>query len=133
MFLKSGSAGRTYFSRIIGVSFAVMLGLSFVGVPAVKAEQSDEMRDFLNKQKLKRKGIVGTNDTSAHSSAPLASGKATTETEVFTSQIVEPMLTTGGVAELQAAEGKYAAIANSGGWRSRNSDFSPSIRGVEIV
>ena len=116
MFLKSGSAGRSYFSKVMGVSFAVMLGLAFVDAPAVKAEQSDEMRDFLNKQKLKRKGIIGTNDTSAHSAAPLASGKATTETEVFTSQIVEPMLTTGGVAALQAAENKYAAIANSGGW-----------------
>ena len=90
MFLKSGSAGKSYFSKAIGVSFAVMLGLSFVAASAVRAEQSDEMRDFLNKQKLKRKGILGSNDTSIHA-VPVGTGKATTATEVFTSQVVEPM------------------------------------------
>ncbi len=113
------SAGNSVFSKAIGASIAVMLGLSLVNVPAVKAEQSDEMREFVKKQKLKRKGLLGSyqsSTSSTHDAAPIPSGKATTETEIFTSQIVEPMLSLTGVGALQAAENKYAAIVSNGGW-----------------
>ena len=60
MYLKFGFAGKSVISKAIGVSLAVMLSLSLVNVPAAKAEQSDEMREFLKKQKLKRKGLLGT-------------------------------------------------------------------------
>ena len=54
--------------------------------------------------------------SSTHDAVPVASGKATTETEVFTGQVVEPMLSLSGAAEMQAAENKYAAIVSNGGW-----------------
>ena len=60
MFLKFGSAGKLLFSKAIGVSLAVMLSLSLAGAPVVKAEQSDEMREFIKKQKLKSKGLLGS-------------------------------------------------------------------------
>ncbi len=114
MYLKFGFAGKL-FSMAIGVCLAVMLSLSLANVATVKAEQSDEMREFLKKQKLRRSGLLGAN-VSTHDAAPAASGKATTETEVFTGQIVEPMLSLSGAAEMQAAEDKYAAIVSNGGW-----------------
>jgi hypothetical protein len=116
MILKLRSEGKSVISKAIGASLAVMLSLSLVDVPAVKAEQSDEMREFIKKQKLKRKGLLGAYAPSTHDAAPAASGKATTETEVFTSQIIEPMLSLTGVGALQAAENKYAAIVSNGGW-----------------
>jgi L,D-transpeptidase YcbB len=116
MIFKLRFEGKSVISKAIGASLAVMLSLSLVNVPAVKAEQSDEMREFVKKQKLKRKGLLGTYDSSNHDVAPAASGKATTETEVFTGQIVEPMLSLTGVGALQAAENKYAAIVSNGGW-----------------
>lgn len=115
MYLKFGFAGKSI-SMAIGVCLAVMLSLSFANVTTVKAEQSDEMREFLKKQKLRRNGGLGTNTRSTQDAAPIASGKATTETEVFTSQIVEPMLSQAGAGEMQAAEDKYAAIVSNGGW-----------------
>ncbi len=60
MILKFGSAGRLLFSKTIGVSLAVMLSVSLTGAPVVKAEQSDVMRELVNKQKLKSKGILGS-------------------------------------------------------------------------
>ena len=39
-----------------------------------------------------------------------------TETEIFSTQVVEPMLSLDGAAEMQAAESKYAAIVSNGGW-----------------
>ena len=114
MYLKSGFAGKL-FSMAIGVCLAVMLSLSLANVATVKAEQSDEMREFLKKQKLRRNGLLGAN-VSTHDAAPAASGRATTETEVFTGQVVEPMLSLSGAAEMQAAEDKYAAIVSNGGW-----------------
>ena len=116
MLLKSGSVGKSAISKAVGISLAVMLGLSLVHVPAVKAEQSEETRDAIRQQKLKKKGLFGAYAPSNQAFKPTASGKATTETEVFTSQIVEPMLSLNGVAELQAAEDKYAAIVSNGGW-----------------
>jgi L,D-transpeptidase YcbB len=104
------------FSKALGVSLAVMLSFSFVNVATVKAEQSDEMREFLKKQKLKRNGLLGVYTPSSHDAAPTPSGKATTETEVYTGQVVEPMLSVSGAAEMQAAESKYAAIVSNGGW-----------------
>jgi L,D-transpeptidase YcbB len=115
MYSKFGFAGKL-FSKAIGISLAVMLSFSFVNVTTVKAEQSDEMREFVKKQKLKRNGLLGTYNSSNHDAAPVASGKATTETEVFTGQVVEPMLSLGSAAEMQAAENKYAAIVSNGGW-----------------
>ena len=47
---------------------------------------------------------------------PTPSGKAVTETEIFSTQVVEPMLSLDGAAEMQAAESKYAAIVSNGGW-----------------
>ena len=99
----------------IGVCLAVMLSLSLANVTTVKAEQSDEMREFLKKQKLRRNGLLGAN-VSTRDAAPAASGRATTETEVFTGQVVEPMLSLSGTAEMQAAADKYAAIVSNGGW-----------------
>ncbi len=114
MYLKFGFAGKSI-SMAIGVCLAVMLSLSLANVTTVKAEQSDEMREFLKKQKLRRNGGLGAN-VSTHDAAPAASGRATTETEVFTGQVVEPMLSLSGAAEMQAAEDKYAAIVSNGGW-----------------
>jgi hypothetical protein len=116
MFLKFGSAGKSVISKAVGVSLAVMLNLSLVNVPAVRAEQSDEMREMLRKQRLKTQGLLGASVPSNQAFTPTASGKATTETEVFTSQIVEPMLSVTGTAAMQAAEDKYTAIVSSGGW-----------------
>jgi murein L,D-transpeptidase YcbB/YkuD len=115
MYSKFGFAAKL-FSKAIGVSLAVMLSLSLANVATVKAEQSDEMREFLKKQKLKRNGLLGVYAPSSHDAAPTPSGKATTETEVFSTQVVEPMLSVGGAAEMQAAESKYAAIVSNGGW-----------------
>jgi peptidoglycan hydrolase-like protein with peptidoglycan-binding domain len=115
MYSKFGFAGKSI-SMAIGVCLAVMLSLSLADVSTVKAEQSDEMREFLKKQKLRRSGLLGTTARSTQDAAPIASGKATTETEVFTSQIVEPMLSPAGAGEMQAAEDKYAAIVSNGGW-----------------
>jgi murein L,D-transpeptidase YcbB/YkuD len=116
MYLNFGSAGRLFFSRAIGVSLAAMLGLSLVNAPVVKAEQSDEMREFIKKQKLKRKGLLGSYTPSSQNADPTPSGEATTETEIFSTQVVEPMLSLGGAAEMQTAESKYAAIVSNGGW-----------------
>jgi len=116
MYLTFGSAGRLFFSRVIGVSLAVMLGMSLVNAPVVKAEPSDEMRELIKKQKLKSKGLLGSNASSGHDAAPIPSGKAITETQIFSTEVVEPMLAASGTAEMQAAERKYAAIASSGGW-----------------
>lgn len=116
MFLKLDSAAKLFFSRAVGVSVAVMLSLSLVNAPVVKAEQSDEMREFIKKQKLKKKGLLGTYAPSGHDAAPIPSGKAVTETEIFSTQVVEPMLSLGGMVAMQAAESKYAAIVNNGGW-----------------
>ena len=118
MLLKFGLSGKSTVAKAVGVSLAVMLSLSLVEAPVVKAEQSDEMREFVKQQKLKKKGLFGNAAASDHSFTPTASGKATTETEVFTSQTVEPMLSPGGVGALQAAESKYAAIVSNGGWPS---------------
>ena len=116
MFLNFGLSGRLFFAKAIGVSLAVMLGLSLVNAPVVKAEQSDEMRELLKKQKLKSMGLLGSYTPSSQQVDPTPSGKAVTETEIFSTQVVEPMLSLGGLAEMQAAEGKYAAIVNNGGW-----------------
>ena len=61
MYLKFGFAGKL-FSKAIGISLAVMLSLSLANVTTVKAEQSDEMREFLKKQKLKRNGLLGSHN-----------------------------------------------------------------------
>jgi peptidoglycan hydrolase-like protein with peptidoglycan-binding domain len=116
MILKFGSAGRLLFSKTVGVSLALMLSMSLAGAPVVKAEPSDEMRELVKKQKLKSKGLLGSYMPSTLTADPTPSGKAVTETEVFSTQVVEPMLSTSGVAEMQAAESKYAAIVSSGGW-----------------
>ncbi len=116
MFLKFGSAGKLLFSKAIGVSLAVMLSMSLAGVPVVKAEQSDAMRELIKKQKLKSKGLLGSYSPTSLKADPTPSGKAVTETEIFSTQVVEPMLSLGGVAEMQAAESKYAAIVSNGGW-----------------
>ena len=116
MKLKFGSAGRLVFSKTIGVSFALMLSMSLAGAPVVKAEPSDEMRELVKKQKLKSKGLLGSYTPSTLTADPTPSGKAVTETEIFSTQVVEPMLSTSGVAEMQAAESKYAAIVSNGGW-----------------
>ena len=116
MILKFGSAGRSFFSKAMGVSLAVMLGMSFAGAPVVKAEPSDEMRDLVKKQKLKSKGLLGSYTPATLTADPTPSGKAVTETEIFSTQVVEPMLTVDGSAEMQAAESKYAAIVSNGGW-----------------
>lgn len=100
----------------MGVSLAVMLGMSFAGAPFVKAEPSDEMRELVKKQKLKSKGLLGSYTPATLTADPTPSGKAVTETEIFSTQIVEPMLTLDGSAEMQAAESKYAAIVSNGGW-----------------
>jgi peptidoglycan hydrolase-like protein with peptidoglycan-binding domain len=115
MILKFGSASRLLFSKTIGVSLAVMLSMSFAGAP-VKAEPSDEMRELVKKQKLKSKGLLGSYTPSTLKVDPTPSGKAVTETEIFSTQVVEPMLSTGGMAQMQAAESKYAAIVSNGGW-----------------
>ena len=116
MFLKSGSAGKSFFSKAVGVSLALMLGMSLAGAPLVKAEPSDEMRELVKKQKLKSKGLLGSYMPSTLKVDPTPSGKAVTETEIFSTQVVEPMLSASGVAEMQAAESKYAAIVSNGGW-----------------
>jgi len=116
MFLKFGSAGKLLFSKAIGVSLAAMLGMSLAGVPVVRAEPSDEMRELVKKQKLKSKGLLGSYTPSTLTADPTPSGRAVTETEIFTTQVVEPMLSLDGAAEMQAAESKYAAIVSNGGW-----------------
>lgn len=116
MFLRFGSAGRMLFSKTIGVSLAVVLGMSLAGAPLVKAEPSDEMRELVKKQKLKSKGLLGSYTPAALKVDPTPSGKAVTETEIFSTQVVEPMLSLDGAAEMQAAESKYAAIVSNGGW-----------------
>lgn len=103
-------------SKVLGIAFAVMLGLSFVNSPPVKAEPSSEMREFLRKQRLKIKGALPSEDTSFHASAPANAGKVTTATEVLVNQNVQPMLAYGGVEAMRAAAAKYAAIVSSGGW-----------------
>ena len=113
MFLRLGPVGKSVFSKAFGVSLAIMLGLSLVEAPVVKAEQSDAAIEAIKKRKLKRSGLTAE---PAHASVPGSSGRATTETEVLTSQIVEPMLALNGGAALQAAEDKYAAIVSNGGW-----------------
>ena len=52
--------GQIIVFKAIGVSLAVMLGMSLAGAPVVKAEQSDEMRELVKKQKLKSKGLLGS-------------------------------------------------------------------------
>jgi peptidoglycan hydrolase-like protein with peptidoglycan-binding domain len=116
MFLKFGSAGKFLFSKAVGVSLAVMLSMSLAGAPVVKAEPSDEMRELVKKQKLKSKGLLGSYAPSTLKADPIPSGKAVTETEVFSTEVVEPMLSASGMAEMQAAESKYAAIVSNGGW-----------------
>lgn len=116
MVLKFGSAGRLLFSKTIGVSLAVLLSMSLAGAPIVKAEQSDAMRELVKKQKLKSKGLLGSYTPSTLKADPTPSGKAVTETEIFSTQVVEPMLSASGIAGMQAAESKYAAIVSNGGW-----------------
>ena len=116
MFLKFGSTGRLLFSKTIGVLLAVMLSMSLAGAPVVKAEPSEEMRDFIKKQKLKGKGLFGSSSPSTLTADPTPSGKAVTETEIFSTQVVEPMLSLDGAAGIRAAESKYAAIVSNGGW-----------------
>ncbi len=74
------------------------------------------MQALIKKRKLKSMGLVGSNAPSAHDAAPVASGKAVTETVIFSTEVVEPMLAASGPAEMQAAESKYAAIVSNGGW-----------------
>jgi murein L,D-transpeptidase YcbB/YkuD len=116
MVLKFGSASRLLFSKTIGVLLALMLSMSLAGAPVVKAEPSDEMRELVKKQKLKSKGLLGSYTPSTLKADPTPSGKAVTETEIFSTQVVEPMLSTSGMAKMQAAESKYAAIVSNGGW-----------------
>jgi peptidoglycan hydrolase-like protein with peptidoglycan-binding domain len=116
MYSTFGPAGRLIFSKVIGLTLAGMLGMSMVNAPAVKAEPSDEMRELVKNQRLKSKGLLGSNAASGHDAAPIPSGKAVTETEIFSTEVVEPMLSAGGTAKLQAAESKYAAIVSNGGW-----------------
>ena len=116
MQLTLGSAGRLFFSRVIGVSLAVILGASLINVPAPKAEPSEEMQALVKKRKLKSMGILGSNAPAAHDAAPVVSGKAVTETEIFSTEVVAPMLSASGIADIQAAESKYAAIVSNGGW-----------------
>ncbi|HUQ36063.1 MAG TPA: L,D-transpeptidase family protein [Aestuariivirga sp.] len=104
------------FSKTVGVSLAVMLSISLTGAPVVKAEPSDEMRELVKKQKLKSKGLLGSYMPATLTADPTPSGKAVTETEIFSTQVVEPMLSLNGAAEMQAAESKYAAIVSNGGW-----------------
>ena len=113
MKLKFGSAGRLVFSKTIGVSFALMLSMSLAGAPVVKAEPSDEMRELVKKQKLKSKGLLGSYTPLSQKVDPTPSSKAVTETEIFSTQVVEPMLSLGGLAAMHAAEGKYAASQRS--------------------
>ena len=116
MFLKFGSAGKLLFTKTIGVSLAVMLCMPLAGVPVVKAEPSDEMRELIKKRKLKRMGLIGTNTPTTLKADPTPSGRAVTETEIFSTQVVEPMLSLDGAAAMRAAESKYAAIVSNGGW-----------------
>lgn len=48
--------------------------------------------------------------------APVATGKATTATEVVTSKAVQPFLSANATADMSAAEAHYAAIVAAGGW-----------------
>ena len=116
MILKIGSAGNLVIARVLAVSLMVMLGTSMLNASTAKAEQSDEARDANRLKRLQKSGPLGSYAPSDHGFTPIASGKATTETEVFTNQVVEPMLSLGGVAALRQAENKYAAIVSNGGW-----------------
>ncbi len=116
MLLKSDSVGDSVFLRVLAIWLIAMLTPYLVDVSPVRAEQSDEMRELTKKQKLRRNGLLGAYAPLNHEAPPVVSGRATTETEVFISQTVEPMLSADSMGELQAAESKYAAIVSNGGW-----------------
>jgi L,D-transpeptidase YcbB len=112
MFLKFRSMRKS-----VSVSLAVMLTACLLGAQVVRAEMSEEQRQELFN---KKHGMVGQprNSTTTTSHGPAPQGKATTQTEVISSQNVEPMLSVNGPSGITAAETKYAQIVSNGGWPS---------------
>jgi L,D-transpeptidase YcbB len=111
MFLKSGSVRKS-----ILVSLAVMLNVSVMGAHLARAGMSDEERQALFNKMHGLKAAPGVSSSATSSHGPVPQGKATTATEVFTAQNVEPMLSVNGPSALQAAESRYAQIVSNGGW-----------------
>ena len=89
MLLKFGSARRLVISNALAVSLVAMLSASVLNVSIACAEQSDDARDAIRKQRLEKRGLFGATVPSNQSFTPIASGKATTETEVFADQTVD--------------------------------------------
>jgi L,D-transpeptidase YcbB len=112
MFLKFGSVRKA-----LGISLAVMLGVSVFGAHVGRAEMSEETRQAMFNKKNGVKVKPGASP-SATSHGPAPQGKATTETEIVASQNVEPMLSVNGPSGMLAAESKYAQIVSNGGWPS---------------
>ena len=118
MFLKIGSARKSAFLKFVGMPLAVMLSFSILSARLVHAELSEEDRVAAFNKAHHLKNSEGTYGGTASSHTPMAQGKATTQTEVFTGQNVQPMLSVSGAAALQAAESRYAQIVSNGGWPS---------------
>ena len=108
MFFKFGSARKS-----IVVSLVVLIGLSIPVAQIARAGMSDEER-LANFNK--KRGIKASTAVSNDGHGPAPQGKATTETEVFTTQNVEPMLSLSGSSNMLAAETRYGQIVSNGGW-----------------
>ena len=115
MFLNFGTMRKSVVLKSVGVSLAVMLSVSLLSANIVRAEMSDEARQAIIDKKNKKSGFTSPSAQS-NSHGPVPQGKATTETEVFTSQNIEPMLSLNGPSALQSAEQRYVQIVSAGGW-----------------
>ena len=113
MVLKFGPVRKS-----IVVSLAVALNVFVLGANVARAGMSEEDRIALYNKMHGLSGSQGTTNYTSSGHGPVAQGKATTETEVFTNQAVVPMLSVNGAQALQAAETKYAQIVSNGGWPS---------------
>lgn len=116
MVTRFGFAHGTVVSKLLAVSLLAIVGTGVFNTSNAKAEPSEETREANRLNRLKKFGLPVA-APSDHSFTPIVTGKATTQTEVFATQNVEPMLSISGLAALQAAEKKYASIVASGGWQ----------------
>ena len=115
MFLNLGTMRKSVVLKTVGVSLAVMLSASILNANAARAEMSDEARQAILDKKNKKNG-VSSPALQSNSHGPVPQGKATTETEVFSGQNIEPMLSLNGPSALQNAEQRYMQIVSNGGW-----------------
>lgn len=120
MFWKFFMFRKVILVRVLGAALAVLISLPILHLPVAKAEQSDAAIQAEKKRKLRRllkagKPVPEVVKPAAGHSAEIK-GQATTKTEVVSDENVAPMLSPYGSQTILAAEDKYAAMVDSGGW-----------------